>query len=230
MSEFPIPEKLRASHWNWDKDILESMSEALADILGNNVGARDDKTKLAAALRDNRQLKYLSFWTGYTTQKLLDSVSTIATLQRLEFGHLRAPDISGLANLKNLRYLSIVSLSSATTLKPLTELENLISLGLGISRKITSLEDFSENSMRSLRAIHLGESSERVVTVDSLEPLSTLLALEYIALGRIRSRDRSLAGFLDLPQLKALEFDKNAKFSSNDVDSLRSNGVIVTSF
>ena len=230
MSEIPIPESLRASHWNWDKEIIDLMAGAFDAFLKENPDAHNDKKKLAAALRCNQELKYLVFWTGYTTQSLLDSVSTITTLERLEFGHLRAADISGLANLRNLKYLSIVSLSSSVTLRPISELENLISLSLGISKKITSLEDFSRNSMHSLRALHLGESSERVVTVDSLAPLGALPTLEYVALGRICAKDKSLAGFLNMPRLKALQIDKNAGFASTDIDALRSNGVIVSKF
>lgn len=30
MNEIPIPEDLRASHWNWDKEINDSMAQALA--------------------------------------------------------------------------------------------------------------------------------------------------------------------------------------------------------
>jgi hypothetical protein len=230
MDEFPIPEELRASHWNWGKAINDAMSEDLEEALKGQVGPSDDKRKLAAALRDNGELRYLAFWTGYTTQYLLDSISTITTLERLAFGHLRAPDISGLANLEKLEYLSITSLSSATTLKPLANLENLVSLGLGISAKIETLDDLSENSMHSLRALHLAESSEKVVTIDSLEPLRAIPTLEYIAIGRIRSRDRSLAGFFELPELKALRLDKNARFPVSDIESLRSNGVAVSLF
>lgn len=230
MSEFPIPEDLRASHWSWGKAINDKMQEALANVLASRVGLGDDKKKLAAALRNNRELKYLAFWTGYTTQYLLDSIVTITSLERLAFGHLRAADISGLANLKRLQYLSIASLSSAKTIKPITTLENLISLGLGISSKISSLEDFSENCLHSLRALQLGESSERVVTVDSIEPLSAVPTLEYIAIGRIRFRDRSLTACLELPGLKALELDKNAGFPSTDIELLRSKGVLVSLF
>jgi hypothetical protein len=230
MSEFPIPEDLRASHRCWGGAINDAMSEALAEALEGKVGSRDDKRGVADALRNNAKLKYLAFWTGYTTQYLLDSISTITSLERLAFGHLRAPDISGLANLKNLRFLSIASLSSAHTLKPLTELGSLVSLGLGISSKITSLEDFSTNSLLSLRALHLGESSERVITIDSLKPLGAVPSLEYVAIGRIRSKDRSLAGFLEIPDLKALQIDKNAQFSSDDIDALESKGISVSRF
>jgi len=230
MDEFPIPEELRASHWNWGKTVNDAMWKNLGEALSGKVGLREDKRKLAAALRGNEELKYLAFWTGYTTQHLLDSITTIGTLERLAFGHLRAPDISGLANLKNLKYLSITSLSSATTLGPISELENLVSLDLGISAKISSLNDFSDNSMHSLRALHLGESSERVITVDSLEQLRALPTLEYVAIGRIRSRDRSLAGFFELPKLKALQLDKNAGFPVGDIGALRSKGVAVSLF
>ena len=230
MSEFPIPEDLRASHWCWGEAITDTMSKALDEALEGKVSQRDDKRKIADALRDNGKLKYLAFWTGYTTQYLLDSISTITSLERLAFGHLRAPNISGLANLKNLRYLSITSLSSAETLNPLTQLENLVSLGLGISSRITSLDDFSTNSLHSLRALHLGESSERVITVDSLEPLSAIPSLEYVAIGRIRTKDRSLAGFLKLPALRALEIDKNARFARRDIDALESRGISLSKF
>ena len=230
MSELPIPEDLRASHWCWGEAINDAMSETLAEALEGKVGSRDDKRGLADALRNSTELKYLAFWTGYTTQYLLDSISTITSLERLAFGHLRAPDISGLANLKNLQFLSIASLSSAHTLEPITKLGNLVSLGLGITSKITSLEDFSTNSLLSLRALHLGESSESVITIDSLKPLGAVPSLEYIAIGRIRSKDRSLAGFLELPALKALQIDKNAQFTSDDIDALELKGIRVSKF
>lgn len=230
MSEFPIPEDLRASHWSWGEAINDAMWQTVTEALNGEIRLLDDKRKLAAALRNNAELKYLALWTGYTTQDLMDSIATITTLERLAIGHLRAADISGLANLKNLEYLCISSLSSATTLKPLTELESLVSLSLGISPNITSLEDFSVNSMSGLRALHLGRGSERVVTIGSMEPLSNLPTVEYVAIGRIRSRDRSLAGFLELPKLKALELDKNARFPDSDIDSLRSKGVVVSLF
>jgi len=230
MSEIPIPADLRASHRSWGDAILDEIEAALLEAVNGDLAVRRDKKKLAAAIRDNKEMKYLAFWTGYNTQPVLDSIATITSLERLAFGYLRAKDISGLAKLKRLEYLSITSLSSATTLKPLTTLENLVSLGLGISEKISSLDDFSENSLRSLRALHLGESGERVVTVDSLEPLGALTTLEYVAIGRLRSRDRSLAGFLELPKLKALQLDKNARFPDSDIDSLRSKGVVVSLF
>lgn len=230
MSEIPIPAGLRASHRSWGDDILDEMEAALLEAVNGDVAILRDKKKLAAAIRNNKELKYLVFWTGYNTQPVLDSIVTITSLERLAFGYLRAIDISGLANLKRLEYLSITSLSSATTLKPLANLKKLVSLGLGISEKISSLDDFAENSMHSLRALHLGESGERVVTVDSLEPLGALSALEYVAIGRLRTKDRSLAGFLELPKLKGLQLDKNAGFPDSDIDLLRSKGVVVSLF
>ena len=230
MSGIPIPEDLRASHRSWGDAILDEMEAALLEAVNGDLAVRRDNKKLAAAIRNNQELKYLAFWTGYNTQPVLDSIVTITSIERLAFGYLRAKDISGLANLKRLEYLSITSLSSATTLKPLTNLENLVSLGLGISEKISSLDDFTENSMHSLRALHLGESGERVITVDSLEPLGALPTLEYVAIGRLRAKDSSLAGFLELPKLKALQLDKNARFPESDIESLRSKGVVVSFF
>lgn len=230
MRDFVIPEGLSASHWSWGREIFDQLAPQPGDGPGLNMRARVDKKQLAATLRNNNTLKYLVLWTGYTTQQLLDAVTTIKSLERLEIGHLRAADISGFANLENLECLSIVSLSSASTLRPLTRLTNLISLSLGISSKITTLDDFSEHSMHKLRALHLGESAEKVVTVESLKPLAALRSLEFIAIGRIRTKDNSLAGFLELPRLKALEVDKNARFPKGDIDALESKGITVVEF
>ena len=236
MSGFPIPEDLNPSSYHWGKDGKESMGAGISDdpdlreIVESIVLSPDRNKRLAAALRNNTRINYLCFDTGYTSQGMLDNISTMMSLERLAFGYLRAADISGLTNLKRLKYLCIDSLSSATTLKPLTQLTELISLTLGISTKITSLKDFSDNSLHSLRALHLGESSERVITVDSLEPLGAVPSLEYVVIGRIRSRDRSLAGFLGLPRLRALQIDKNGRFSREDVEELQSRGVDVTTF
>ena len=152
----------------------------LWEIVESILLSPDKNKRLAEALRNNTRINYLSFEAGYTSQGMLDNISTVTSLERLAFGHLRAADISGLTNLKQLKYLCIDSLSSATTLKPLTHLTQLISLTLGISSKISSLSDFSDNSLHSLRALHLGESSERVISVDSLEPLGAVPSLEYV--------------------------------------------------
>ena len=232
MSDFPIPEELRASHFQWDVPFSVPPARLGDPDLGEykalHVRPSGNAKKWAEALRDHQNLEYRSVWTGYSPQSLFDSIASITTLTHLAFGNLRAADISGLANLKQLQYLSIASLSSASTLKPLTQLSDLISLSIGISRKITSLEDFSDNLLHSLRALHLGESSERVVTVDSMDPLGELRSLEYLALGRIRSSDKLLAGLLKLPRLKSLEIDKNARFCGDDINRLRSEGVLIS--
>ena len=230
MGNFVMPDELRASHWNWGATIFDQLAPQPGDGPGLNMRGSVDKMKLAATLRGNSTLKYLVLWTGYTTQQLLDAITTIKSLERLEIGHLRAADISGFANLKNLEYLSVPSLSSASTLRPLTKLTNLISLSLGISGKIATLDDFSDNSMHSLRALSLGESAEKVVPVESLKPLAALRSLEYVALGRIRPEDNTLAGFLELPRLRALEVDKNARFPRDDIQALESKGVTVAEF
>lgn len=236
MSEIPIPESLNPSPYSWPKDIMATMAAEfrndpeLKKTIESIVLSPDRNRRFAAALRNNTNIKYLVFDTGYTSQSMLDDISTMTSLKRLAFGYLRAPDISGLAHLKRLEYLDIVSLSSASTLRPIGQLSSLISLFIGISRKISSLEDLTDNSLNSLRALCLGESSERVITVDSLTPLGSVPTLEYVMLGRIRSRDNSLAGLLNLPELKAFQFDRNAKFCSDDIISLESKGVIVSKF
>lgn len=235
MSSFQIPENLRpGSPWHSDADgsaavWLNDVPE-LRDLLESVILLPDCNRRLAKALRNNKQITHLAWATGYTSQFMLDCIATIETLERLQFGYLRAPDISGFAKLKRLRYLSIDSLSSASTLKPLMRLHDLISLGVGISKKITSLEEFSDNSLSSVRALFIGASSERVITVDSLDPLGSLSSLEYLMVACMRSKDRSLAGLLNLHNLKALEVDKSARYSKDDIEALESAGVVVTQF
>lgn len=223
-----MPEDLRASQWSWGPEIFSQLSPQPDDGPGLNMRARVDKKRLADTLRHNQTLKYLVLWTGYTTQQLLDSVATIANLERLEIGHLRAADISGLAKLERLEYLSIVSLSSASSLQPLTKLKRLVSLDLGVSSKITSLGEFAKASMPRLRAFQFGGSSDKPAKVDSLTPLRSLQSLEYVSLCGLRSEDDSLTALLDLPQLKALEVDANARFAKSDIDALRAKGARVS--
>lgn len=235
MSYFQIPENLRPGPpWHSDADGSAAIWLAdvpeLRDLLESVILLPDCNRRLAKALRNNKQITHLAWATGYTSQFMFDCIATIETLERLGFGYLRASDISGLANLKRLQYLSIDSLSSASTLEPLMQLQDLISLGIGISTKITSLEDFSDNSLNSLRALFIGASSERVITVDSLDPLGSLYSLEYLMVACMRSKDRSLAGLLKLRNLKALEVDKRAQFSKVDIEALESAGVVVTQF
>ena len=235
MSVFPIPKELNPSHYSWDTEIREAMKVQFSrdpklKALFNTVAQPNWNKRFAAALRNNTEIKYLIFETGYTSQGMLDDISTMTSLERLAFGYLRATDISGLANLKRLQYLCIESLSSTSNLQPVIALRELISLFIGISPKINSLEDFSQNSLYRLRALFLGESSERVITVDSLNPLGAVSSLEYLVLGRIRSRDRSLSRLVDLPHLKVFQYDKNARFNSDHIDALKSRGIAVTTF
>lgn len=81
-----------------------------------------------------------------------------------------------------------------------------------------------------LRALHLAEIGEKRLPLSSLAPLESLGALEYLALGRIRTGDRSLTALLELPQLKAVEIDRNAGFLSGDIEALRTRSVRVSRF
>ncbi len=46
MCEIPIPESLRASHWNWDKEIIDLMAGAFEAFLKENPDAHNGKKKL----------------------------------------------------------------------------------------------------------------------------------------------------------------------------------------
>ena len=63
MSEIPTPGSLSASHWNWDKEIVDQMAGAFDAFLKENPGAYNDKKKLAATLRCNQEL--MSLWAAF---------------------------------------------------------------------------------------------------------------------------------------------------------------------
>lgn len=235
MSDFPIPQQLRPEAF-WRRADEESRlvsirnSPELNQFVADNIDKRDFNKRLAAKLRDNAELTHLYWETGYTSQFMLECISTMRNLEVLSIGYSRAKDLSAIADLQRLQCLSIVSVGPATDLGPLCQLENLVSAFVGVSVRATNIDAFSSNSLSKLRALQLGESSENVVTLDSLDPLRSIESLEYLALGRIRARDRSLAGVLALPLLKKFQYDKNAGFAPAEIDILKSRGIDAATF
>jgi hypothetical protein len=105
-----------------------------------NLRAVSTAAERAEIVRNNLNLQYLSIWTNYTGQPVLDAIGTASNLRRLEIGIVRAPDLSPLKQLKRLEYLSLVSAASAVDLTPIAALQNLVSLSIGISPKVTTLD------------------------------------------------------------------------------------------
>lgn len=224
-----MPEHLRAGHRDWrvtpPLSIARPDDPDLPERVSLSVGPAGTASDWAAALKGHRHLRYLSIWAGYTTQPLFDSIASIGTLERLALGYLRARDIAGMAGLKRMEYLSIVSLSAADTLAPIGALRELVSLSLGISKKIGSLDSLVVDGLPRLRALVLGSSSERPVTVESLSPLASLPALEYLFIGGLRPRDKAFDVLAELPALKAVQLERAMAVPGDVLERLRGRGV-----
>ncbi|MDJ0908495.1 MAG: hypothetical protein QNI99_04855 [Woeseiaceae bacterium] len=235
MSELPIPMELRCHKFgrnpeDGSKPVFPNDIPEILQFVEDIIQDRHFNRRLAERLRDNTRITHLGWVTGYTSQFMLDCIATIKSLEVLSIGISRAADLSGIGELSKLKCLSLDTTGPATDLSPICRLQNLVSLSIGVSKRITTLDAFSTNSLSSLRALHLAESSYSVTTFDSLEPLGAIESLEYLALGQVRSKDRSLAAIAALPSLRAFQYDRNAKFESRDLDTLKSRGIDVSTF
>ena len=227
-----LPEDLSASHFVWrlpvETVLARANSPEIREAQSLNLRAVGTPAERAQIVRNNLNLQYLSIWTNYTGQPVLDAIGTASNLLRLEIGIVRAPDLSPLKQLKHLEYLSLVSASSATDLAPIAALQHLVSLSLGISPKVTVLDDLFSNGFPRLRALSLGSSSEgRLIHVDDFSPIGNASELEYVSLFSIRTKKPSLEFAYRLPKLKALQYHTAIKFSPEDVQELRSRNVQV---
>ena len=235
MTEILIPEELMPRRFGRDPDdgsqpVFPRDVPELQQSIEANVHKRDFGRRFAEKLKHNSQLTHLGWVAGYHTQFMFDCVSTIRSLEVLEIGLSRVADLSGITRLSNLNCLAMDTTGPATDLSPICQLKSLVSLSLGLSKRITTLDDSSTNSLSSLRALLLGSSSDAPVTLESLEPLGAIESLEYLVLVQVRSKDPSLAAIAKLPRLKAFQYDRNARFDLEDLDTMKARGVEVFEF
>jgi hypothetical protein len=142
----------------------------------------------------------------------------------------RFNNLSSIVNLTNLQCLSLDSTAAVSDLSPICQLARLESLSLGLAKRITTLDAFSDNQLSKLRAFLFGSSTESAITLESLAPLGELKSLEYLVICPVRTRDQSLGSITELPRLKAFHYYKNIKLDPRDLDTLKSRGVEVTTF
>jgi len=191
-------------------------------FLGFGSGDRKD---WATRLPELRNLKYLVSWTGNNPQSFFDSIVRMSWLKRLCFGRLGAKDISGLSDLRDLEYLCIHSLAGPLTLQPIMDLEKLCALELGLNKKITDFECFSQNKLRALRSIIIYANKPRI-HVPSIKPLVKVPSLEYISIPTVHAADENLQVLAKLANLKFLHLAKKA-WPKPELDAIRANGVSV---
>lgn len=216
-------------HWDVRDEIDENLdldSPGLDTATGLFLGfGSGDRKEWAKRLPKLRNLKYLVSWTGNNPQSLFDSIAEMSWLKRLCFGRLSAKDISGLSELQDLEYLCIHQLSGPSTLQPIMDLENLCALELGLNNKITDLERFFENRLRTLRSIIIYANKARI-DIPSIKPLAAVSSLEYISIPTVRAADEDLQSLANLPNLKFLHLAKSA-WPQTELDAIKAKDISI---
>lgn len=123
--------------------------------------------------------------------KSLESISKLVNLKTLVIATFPDANLDILANLKSLSYLSILHLPKVTSVSALAKLKALESL--------------------SLSTLPSWDSSGRVITIDSLEPIATIGNLKHIELFGVCPESKELTGLEGCTSLESGRFSKYPK-------------------
>ncbi len=144
-----------------------------------------------------------SLWCFGIDQKALICISECTSLEELHLDYnLRIGDIACLFNLKRLKVLTIDSCSKIESLNQISRFEELEGLSIVNFKNVHSIEPLSR--MKSLRELGVAGSIWTRMKIDSLQPLSNLLSLEYLDLTNLKVQDESLRPIAELRRLKEL--------------------------
>jgi hypothetical protein len=121
----------------------------------------------------------------------LKPVADLRQLRVLTIASYPDDSLAPLSTLQDLQYLRILHMPNVHDLGPLVDL-----------RKLESL---------SLETLPSWDSSSRVTTVESLEPLATLPGLKHVALFGVVPKEKSLAALQRCPGLLSARFSKYPK-------------------
>lgn len=164
-------------------------------------------------------------------EKEFPEVPQKETVTSLRLVHCKYRSLSALAEFKNLEELSVVGFAD-TSFAMLSALEKLRSLRVIV--KAAALSDLNAlATITSLKALSLAtppswDSTSKVLTIASLEPLTKLPRLQHLELFGVVPPDRSLA---PLSRCKRLESLRVSKYPAAHVKEFRtSTGVNDDSF
>jgi len=133
-------------------------------------------------------------WSGL---KSVDSIVGLDKLEHLNIGSSSSiENITVLPKLLNISTLSIENFKSVTDFRPLSDMPNLIGLGLNGGMYST-------------------------LKIDSLDPVGHLTKLKYLQLISTRVKDNSIKPLLNLKELECLRLTNS--WNENDLELLRTN-------
>jgi hypothetical protein len=156
-----------------------------------------DRAKTLPVFDRPQELRSLCIW--HCRYKSLSGIGILDHLRTLVIASYPDKDLEILKPLINLEYLSILHFPHVTDLSPLTALQNLHTLALA--------------------TLPSWDPSGRVISVESLEPISTLPRLRYLQLFGVRPKDKSL---LPLHNVNSLLTARFTKFPKTEIDNFYS--------
>jgi hypothetical protein len=138
-------------------------------------------------------IRKLRVW--HCKYRSLTEISRMTNLEELVIASLPDESFDFLAQLRSLRYLSVTHFPKIKSIEPLGVLSALNSISLATSPS--------------------WDSANRVLEIDSLQPLLELKSLRHVELFGVRAKDGSLR---ILEALKSLETAKFSQYPQEEVD------------
>jgi hypothetical protein len=151
-----------------------------------------------------QKLKYVRI-KGIVSLPLIEALSQIPSIEKLDIRSYSSPTIDPLLRLKNLSHLFLWYSKAELDYSRLAELPNLRVLTLAFPAKIKDIDAISAFKDSALRSLFLSFSSVTGAgAVTTMQPLQHLKKLEYLLFGNIKAKDKSLAFLEQMPNLKSL--------------------------
>lgn len=209
-----VPADLLPEHSSWRKPVggLTEFPnrEEMSGFTGNAAwfGLGGSATKVTERyLGTLSNLEYLVIRGVTVPDAILDGVSTLTRLKRLDLSPIRRSNLAFLGELKQLEYLFIESVPSNTDLSEWIHRPSLVSLGLGLKQNSVCLPS-SEFLPRLECLLIQRASSYSTKTLINLKGASLLPQLRYVVLLGFRPADSVIAELARSTSLEVIVLSK----------------------
>lgn len=186
--------------FEWDRLPEKATRIAQVDLEARDVGFRRERNSHVGL---HRFTAIRRLWADAVDASFLEEIAAMQGLELLSISRVTASDLRPLASLPHLRRLVVRDATRVADLEWVRGVPKLEALGLENLSRVTSLEPLS--TLTRLRGLGVEGSMWTAMRVETLAPLRTLKALEYLFLTNVRVGDRSLRPLHELTSLRALQ-------------------------
>lgn len=147
----------------------------------------------------------------------LNTLCDLVDVEALGFKGLRTTDLSPFQRMPRLRRLDLCWVQKASDVSPLADLKQLRVLRLDDVAKAHDLSPLSE--LQKLNALYVGGNMWKDQVVETLEPLSRIIALKELQLGAVKTLE---GGLRPLARCRSLtDLGLSVKFDVEDYAYLK---------